>query len=130
MENNTLNLNEAEEMREYRRSVLKERGKKIVENFAYRCENLPSYKKKGITFMTKSGPISGCKNEFNPVFTFEGAIKQICSDKSFREELKIDDEAKFVVITNKQYGSLEEQMDLIENADKNDYSLQYQGVVK
>ena len=116
------NINaEVEELREYRRSVLKELGEKILENFEYRCDSLPSYQKEKITFSTNSGPMTGYVNTFCPVYTFGAAISQFSYAESTREKLKLDEDAKFVIVRKNQYRDIEKDTETIKNADKNGY---------
>ena len=111
------NINaEVEELREYRRSVLKELGEKILENFEYRCDSLPSYQKEKITFSTNSGPMTGYVNTFCPVYTFGAAIRQFSYAESIREKLKLDEDAKFVIVRKNQYRDIEKDTETIKNA--------------
>ncbi len=99
------------ELQEYRQKNLENKMYKIVEYFVERTENKPSYRKEAVTFETKNGKIEGFYNFYSPSNTLARAIGDVIpkNNDTFKHEMKIDDNKKYVVIASNEYDPVKEK---------------------
>lgn len=107
-----------DELREYRKKILEEKTKLITQKFIERCENKPSYKQESVLFETdnKLGHIKGYENKFSPRYTMTKAINDILprSEQNIKEELKIDEYKRFIIILPDEYSHKDEFLKLVQ----------------